>query len=66
MEHTMTIREALEAAVKVLEDVPVPVGMAETVADPIRHAVKILRSCTAAMDEAEAKGDSDGRAADPE
>lgn len=66
MEQTMTIREVLEKTAEMLNNIPVPVGLADTVADPIRNAVRNLQACMNAMDAAEAKEETDGRAADPE
>lgn len=50
----MTLKEVLKDAVRTLEGVRVPAGLAEDIALPVFAVIQNLNRCVDAMDEAEA------------
>ena len=57
----MTVKEALEKTIELLNSINVPVGLIESVAVPIRNATYNLLACIEAIEEKEG-GEEDGNA----
>ena len=53
--ETMTVKEALEATVRILNGIEVPVGYMQKIGIPIANAAGNIIECIRAMDEADKK-----------
>lgn len=59
-----TIKEIVIDAVQTLNELPIPVGLVRTIADPIFRVVCNLRSCVAAFERQEQEAEDEKKGAD--